>query len=111
VAETTGVKSGHRATLHSQDVKPHPTARVPLAGPRSTVAGAPASGTTQPAAPHAHNSAGSHHGIDLGWLAACIGLITVATVLGHPDAARRTAARGRSRLDALLRLSRASARQ
>jgi hypothetical protein len=43
--------------------------------------------------------AGPHHqGINLGWLAACVGLIALATALGHPDATRRATARGRGLL-------------
>jgi hypothetical protein len=37
-----------------------------------------------------------HHGINLGWLAACIGLIALATALGHPDSTRKAAARSRA---------------
>jgi hypothetical protein len=83
-------------------------------GPVSTPRAAPsvARGPSTAAAPGAHpvaaahgahRSPGSHSGIDLGWLAACIGLIAVATALGHPDGARRVAERGRARLEALLR--------
>jgi peptidase M23-like protein len=50
---------------------------------------------------------GSHghggRGIDLGWLAACLGLIAAATALGRPDTARKLALQGRARFGALLR--------
>jgi hypothetical protein len=89
----------------------HVTAHRPPAGPRSTVTGAMA-GQAAPSAAHpSRASAHDHRGIDLGWLAGCIGLIAVATALGHPDATRRTATRGRSGVVALLRLSRGLARQ
>jgi hypothetical protein len=32
---------------------------------------------------------GSHHGIDLGWLAACLGLIVAAALLAGPAGGRR----------------------
>jgi Peptidase family M23 len=51
----------------------------------------------------ASGSRGTHHGVDFGWLAACLGLIAAATALGHPDGTRRVAARGRARVGALLR--------
>jgi hypothetical protein len=70
----------------------------------------PTSATATPR--HAH-STGAHHGINVGWLAACIGLIALATALGHPDGTRRAAAStraaavwGRNGLGVLLRTSR-----
>jgi hypothetical protein len=70
------------------------TAAQPVAvpaGPHATPPHAPPAETRRPtAATHAH------HGINLGWLAACIGLIAAATALGHPDATRRAANRGRA---------------
>ena len=45
----------------------------------------------------------SHGGINFGWLLACLGLIVAATALGQPDATRKLAARGRTRLSGLLR--------
>lgn len=44
-----------------------------------------------------------HHGVDLGWLAACLGLVAAATALGHPDGTRRAAKRGRATVAGLLR--------
>ncbi|HEX8854269.1 MAG TPA: hypothetical protein VF752_01615, partial [Thermoleophilaceae bacterium] len=44
--------------------------------------------TTQPA--------NSHRGIDYGWLAACAGLIAVASVLGRPERAKTAARASRS---------------
>jgi hypothetical protein len=52
----------------------------------------------RPRAAHA-----SHHGIDVGWLAACLGLVAAATALGHPDGTRKLTARGRARIGAVLR--------
>jgi hypothetical protein len=43
-----------------------------------------------------------HGGLDLGWLAACIGLVAAATALAHPDATRKVARRGRAGVGALL---------
>jgi hypothetical protein len=42
-------------------------------------------------------------GVNVGWLLACLGLIAAATALGQPDATRKLAARGRTRLNGLLR--------
>ena len=53
------------------------------------------------AEPHAAHP--SHHGIDVGWLAACLGLVAAATALGHPDGTRKLAARGHARIGAVLR--------
>ena len=111
LANSAPAHIGHRPTWSGPHPNSHMTARTPLAGPRSAVPGMSAHGTSPSAAPQAHRSGASHDGIDLGWLAACIGLIAVATALGHPDATRRTAARGRSSVGALLRLSRGVARQ
>jgi hypothetical protein len=61
------------------------------AGPHATPAHTPPADTRRPAA-----ASHPHHGINLGWLAACIGLVAAATTLGHPDATRRTATRGRA---------------
>jgi hypothetical protein len=52
--------------------------------------------TTPASATHHATNHAEHHGIDLGWLAACIGLIALATALGHPDGTRRAAARTRA---------------
>jgi hypothetical protein len=41
------------------------------------------------------SAAHRHHGINLGWLAACVGLIALATALGHPGGTQRVARRGR----------------
>lgn len=65
---------------------------------------APESGAAHPASAHpASASAGARHGLHLGWLAACAGLVAAATALGHPDGTRRLAVRGRARVNALLR--------
>jgi hypothetical protein len=58
-----------------------------------------------PAAPaHAHDRGSRSHdgGFNVGWLLACLGLIAAATALGGPDATRKLAIRGRTRLTALL---------
>jgi hypothetical protein len=109
LAESTLTHTAHRPSRPAAQTKPHLTAHGPLAGPRSAIADSPSTHSAPSASPRTHIS--NHDGINLGWLAACIGLIAVATALGHPDATRRTAARGRSGLGALLRLSRGLARQ
>ena len=61
----------------------------------------PKPGASRPQATrHAHMP---RHGIDLGWLAACLGLVAAATALGHPDGTRRAAKRGRATVAGLLR--------
>ena len=42
-------------------------------------------------------------GVDLGWLAALVGLVAAATCLGRPEGARRAARRGRTAATGLLR--------
>jgi hypothetical protein len=63
-------------------------ARVPAAGPAAAPEGSPASarvhGHRAFTAPH--RSAGRGGGVDLGWLAACVGLVAVAALLGRPRA-------------------------
>jgi hypothetical protein len=56
-----------------------------------------------------HGSRTDTGGTDLGWLAACLGLVVAATALGHPDQARKLAARSRTGLATLLRRRRGSA--
>jgi peptidase M23-like protein len=74
------------------------------AGPRSSLADAVRTPTGQAAPTHPRSvTHRAGKGIDLAWLAACVGLIAVATALGHPAGTRRTVARGRSGLGALLR--------
>jgi hypothetical protein len=48
-------------------------------------------------------AASGGRGIDLGWLAACVGLVLAAWALGHPDRARAAAGRSRRTAAALLR--------
>jgi hypothetical protein len=88
-----------------------PDARVtaPRALRGSATSDAPTNSATSPGtAPgereHGHPATtGSRHGIDVGWLAACLGLIAAATALGHPDGTRKLTARGRARIGAVLR--------
>jgi Peptidase family M23 len=71
----------------------------PLRGPTAAPTPATPHGPATAATPHpAHGG-----GMNVGWLLACLGLITAATVLGQPDATRKLAARGRTRVTALLR--------
>jgi hypothetical protein len=70
-------------------------------GPTAAGRGAPRVAAQEGAPRHAEHRPG--HGIDLGWLAACLGLVAAATALGHPDATRRAAGRGGAKLTALLR--------
>jgi pyruvate/2-oxoglutarate dehydrogenase complex dihydrolipoamide acyltransferase (E2) component len=67
-------------------------------GPGPASASAPAPGQARPRG--AHRAAG---GPDLGWLAACLGLVIAAGVLGHPRRPRNGAARRRTALAALRR--------
>jgi hypothetical protein len=84
----------HHATVPSR-------APEPLQGPQAEPA--PALPPIAPA-PATHQSAhSSGGGINLGWLLACLGLIAAATALGGPDATRKLATRGRTRLSGLLR--------
>jgi hypothetical protein len=95
----TPARPGRTSSARHGDA--HPDAQHPAwRGP--TVA-AQVGGRAQ-LAPHANRRAHApDHGINLGWLAACFGLIAAATALGRPDAARRLAVRGRARFDTLLR--------
>jgi hypothetical protein len=70
------------------------------AGPAAEAAAGPAGHSPD----HGGGSA-PHHGIDVGWLAACLGLVAAATALGHPDATRRIAGRGRARIGTMFRLA------
>jgi hypothetical protein len=53
----------------------------------------------QRAVPAKHASGG----LDIGWLAALVGLLAAALCLGRPDASARAARTGRDRIGALLR--------
>jgi hypothetical protein len=81
-----------------------PTAPRPAAvaahGPDSSAR--PAQPSATPSSPRSEATAGGRGGIDLGWLAACLGLVAAATALGHPDQARRAAERGHAGFRALL---------
>jgi hypothetical protein len=70
------------------------------AGPRGPASNHAAWVSRSPRAHAAHTDPG---GIDLAWLAACLGLVAAATALGHPDQARKLAARSRAGLAAMLR--------
>jgi hypothetical protein len=69
---------------------------TPASG-RELTAGVGPTGSSKAASPRPGPAAAHppHHGINLGWLAACVGLIALATALAHPDGARRATARGR----------------
>jgi peptidase M23-like protein len=90
---------------------------APAGGPSANDRPVPA-GPRSPSSSHAASAAqasrphGTHPdtgGIDLAWLAACLGLVAAATALGHPDQTRKLAARSRTGLAALLRRRRGSA--
>jgi hypothetical protein len=66
------------------------------AGPPSARASAPAPGHARPRGAHR-----ATHGPDYGWLAACLGLVTAAAVLGRPRRTRNGRARKRTALAAL----------
>jgi hypothetical protein len=84
---------------------PHrPTVPSPLPGPMAGPRAVPA----RAAAPAVHpssrpRSSHPHHGFNVGWLVACLGLVAAATALGRPDATRKLATRGRMRLTGLVR--------
>jgi murein DD-endopeptidase MepM/ murein hydrolase activator NlpD len=81
-----------RAGRHADRLEHVQSGKAAAAGPHG---GGASSVTSQHA--HAARAAGDpHHGINVGWLAACIGLVALATALGHPDGARRATARGRA---------------
>lgn len=92
--------AGSQANGHGRD----PLTPTPGTGPGSAVA---ASGTGGAGARAANRRTGSQAasggGIDIGWLAACLGLVAAATMLGHPQRTRDAAARGRAGVLALLR--------
>jgi hypothetical protein len=73
--------------------------------PGSDPARGPSSELSPPTAAthHAHQAAHKPHGIDLGWLAACLGLVAAATALGHPVGTTRFAKRSHARIAGLLR--------
>jgi hypothetical protein len=89
----------------------------PAHGPRAHVPPLPAalrgpsSNHARSASPAARPSAAGSDsgGLDLAWLAACLGLVAAATALGHPDEARRLAERSLAGLTALRRRSRGRA--
>ena len=72
----------------------------PLRGPHGVTARTPP--RVSPAPQHRHSGASDGGGINLGWLLACLGLIAAATALGRPEATRKLAGHGRTRLTALL---------
>jgi hypothetical protein len=82
---------------------PHEPARAQhgAAAGRATASTGPGGAPSAPHAPGpaaatpAHRAGAKKHGINLGWLAACIGLIALATVLGHPPGSRRADVRRR----------------
>jgi hypothetical protein len=99
--------SPRAVTKRSLAAQPAPTRRGPAAGrraarPRHTApaaAGVPAAGpaatregSRAPASVHAHRTLMQHRsarrggGLDLGWLAACVGLVAAAALLGRPRA-------------------------
>jgi hypothetical protein len=95
--------AGHRDPRGARRTAAAPTPAVAPSVARGPFAAA-SPGRRPVGADHGtHRSPGSHSGIDLGWLVACIGLVAVATALGHPDGARSVAERGRARLEALMR--------
>ena len=84
--------------------RPEPSHR-PMPHALRGPAAVPASSPGHAVAPHsaAPRSTATHGGINLGWLAACVGLIAAATALGQPEATRSFARRSRTRLSGLLR--------
>ena len=109
-ASTSG--GSHRTALPSAVATPaHPadtgpqTGSRPAGGPSPTPLRGQSSTAPLPATPHHSHAAPQHHGIDLGWLAACLGLVALATALGHPTGTTRLANRSRARITALLRLA------
>jgi hypothetical protein len=96
----TPVPHSHHAAR--SESKPRPAAQ-PLRGPGYAPARTPA----HPTLPHvaAPKPTSSDPGINVGWLAACVGLVAAATALGRPDATRKLALRSRTRLSGLLRLA------
>jgi hypothetical protein len=93
---------GHRFPTHSAH-RPHHVsgplrAPDPMLGPKAVAAPAPA-----PPAPARPRAAHPDRGVNVGWLAALLGLVAAATALGRPDATRKLATRGRTQLTALVR--------
>jgi hypothetical protein len=78
------------------------TAAAPTSGP-APAAAEPPRGSGPPPRTRPAPGPGGDGGLDLGWLAACLGLVVAATALGRPDAARAAAGRGRAVAGALLR--------
>jgi hypothetical protein len=81
--------------------RPHRTDATAGAGPRGA-AGSTSPPAVAPPARHAGRPP-SHHGVDVGWLAALIGLIAASVCLGRPQDAARAARGGRATVGALLR--------
>ena len=100
-----GTAAGHareRAAEHRT------TGRLdPLTGPRAADSqpALPLAGAVKHGAPARHLTAAKHDagGVDVGWLAALLGLLAAALCLGRPDASARAARAGRARLVALVR--------
>ena len=96
------------SALHAPGAAPSPTRddanpRVRLGdGPRSVAASSPERRVSV-----AHRDAGpapsGRGGLDIGWLAACVGLVAAACALGRPDGAKAAAVRGREAFATLLR--------
>jgi hypothetical protein len=97
LASTPSAWSGRHA---APDRGSAPRLRVPgsaSVGPRSATVGPGGVPRASAAATPRHAHATSpHHGVNLGWLAACVGLIALATALGHPDGTKRAAGRSRA---------------
>jgi hypothetical protein len=90
-----GVAPRQRESAGGTQPRPVPDlGRGPLDSSRRDAVGAAAN------APASHPR---RRGIDVGWLAACLGLVLAATALGNPAATRRAAVRTRVALGALLR--------
>ncbi|MEA2423363.1 MAG: hypothetical protein QOF55_2462 [Thermoleophilaceae bacterium] len=89
---------------HASQVSRAPAAAAPSGPAAGRTAHSPGARTAAGPALSDRPAPGRHRGgLDLGWLAACLGLIAAATALGHPDGARRAVARGQARLGSLLR--------
>ncbi|MFL5885936.1 MAG: hypothetical protein ACJ77M_12785, partial [Thermoleophilaceae bacterium] len=100
-----------RAAAHAP-ASPHPSRpkpaarRAPSHAPEVRLDGAPRDAAgSQAAAPRRSTSTASsgRGGIDVGWLAACIGLVAAACALGRGGGAKAAALRGRDVFAALLK--------
>jgi pyruvate/2-oxoglutarate dehydrogenase complex dihydrolipoamide acyltransferase (E2) component len=101
-----GAPSGagnHRAGLFPAREVSHAATAAPRAarGPGGAGRAAPAHGAPVAAVADLARPGGT--GIDLGWLAVCLGLVAAATALGHPGPAKKVGRRGRTGLAAILR--------